>query len=86
MLTPTPTPTPNPTPNRRCIFAELMLRVPFFPGTSDIDQLARVFTALGTPTETDWPGLSSLPDYVPFQGVPGTPLREVFTAASPGPP
>ena len=30
----------------RCIFAEMMLRVPFFPGTSDIDQLARVFTAL----------------------------------------
>ena len=52
MLTPTPNPNPNPTPNPRCIFAELMLRVPYFPGTSDIDQLARVFTALGTLTLT----------------------------------
>ena len=67
-----------------CIFAEMMLRVAYFPGTSDIDQLARIFTALGTPTEATWPGLSSLPDYVPFQPVPGTPLRDVFTAASKG--
>ena len=66
------------------IFAEMMLRVAYFPGTSDIDQLARIFTALGTPTEATWPGLSSLPDYVPFQPVPGTPLRDVFTAASKG--
>lgn len=64
-----------------CIFAELMLRVPYFPGTSDIDQLARVFTALGTPDESTWPGLTSLPDYVAFQPVPGTPFRDVFTAA-----
>ena len=42
-----------------CIFAELLLRVPYFPGQSDIDQLSRIFTALGTPTETTWPGVSS---------------------------
>lgn len=33
----------------RC--AELMLRRPWFPGESDIDQLGKVFQALGTPTE-----------------------------------
>ena len=32
-------------------------------GESDIDQMARVFRALGTPTERRWPGVSSLPDY-----------------------
>jgi cyclin-dependent kinase 7 len=38
-----------------CIFAELMLRVPFVAGNSDIDQLAKIFHALGTPTEETWP-------------------------------
>jgi cyclin-dependent kinase 7 len=39
-----------------CIFAELMLRVPYFAGDSDIDQLGKIFAALGTPTEATWPG------------------------------
>ena len=34
-----------------CIFAELMLRKPYFPGSSDIDQLGRIYAGLGTPTE-----------------------------------
>jgi cyclin-dependent kinase 7 len=38
-----------------CIFAELMLRVPFVAGDSDIDQLGKIFHALGTPTEETWP-------------------------------
>ena len=38
-----------------CIFAELMLRTPYFPGTSDLDQLGKIFAALGTPTEETWP-------------------------------
>ena len=65
-----------------CIFAELMLRVPYFPGNSDIEQLSRIFTGRGTPTEETWPGVSSLPDYIPFQPQPGQPMRELFTAAS----
>ena len=38
-----------------CIFAELMLRIPYLPGESDMDQLKTTFRALGTPTEEDWP-------------------------------
>ena len=38
-----------------CIFAELMLRVPYLAGESDMDQLKTIFRALGTPTEEDWP-------------------------------
>jgi serine/threonine protein kinase len=38
-----------------CIFAELMLRTPYLPGESDMDQLKTVFRALGTPTEEEWP-------------------------------
>jgi cyclin-dependent kinase 7 len=36
-----------------CIFAELMLRQPYFPGDSDIDQLSKIYSALGTPTEEE---------------------------------
>ncbi|SCZ87479.1 BZ3500_MvSof-1268-A1-R1_Chr2-2g04945 [Microbotryum saponariae] len=38
-----------------CIFAELMLRVPYMAAESDVEQLNVIFSALGTPTEKDWP-------------------------------
>uniref|UniRef100_G3P601 Cyclin-dependent kinase 7 n=1 Tax=Gasterosteus aculeatus aculeatus TaxID=481459 RepID=G3P601_GASAC len=76
-----------------CILAELLLRIPFLAGDSDLDQLTKIFEALGTPTEETWPslvllvfpiclqGMSSLPDYVSFKIFPGTPLEHIFTAA-----
>ncbi|KAI8970191.1 kinase-like domain-containing protein [Mycotypha africana] len=64
-----------------CIFAELMLRTPYVAGESDMDQLTKIFHALGTPTEHEWPGLSTLPGYVPFKHFPKVPLRQYFTAA-----
>ena len=47
-----------------CIFAELMTRAPLFPGGSDIDQLSRVFSLRGTPTDESWPAVSKLPAIV----------------------
>jgi cyclin-dependent kinase 7 len=38
-----------------CIVAELLLRVPFLPGESDLDQLTKIFTTLGSPNEETWP-------------------------------
>ncbi|CAG2108156.1 unnamed protein product [Medioppia subpectinata] len=63
-----------------CILAELLLRMPFLAGMSDLDQLSKITQALGTPTEAVWPGVESLPDYVTFKYQPGTPLKEIFTA------
>lgn len=40
------------------ILAELMLRIPYLPGETDMDQLKTIFRALGTPTEEDWPVIS----------------------------
>lgn len=40
------------------IFAELMLRIPYLPGESDMDQIKTTFRALGTPTEEEWPVLT----------------------------
>lgn len=64
------------------IFAELMLRTPYLPGDTDLDQLTTIFKALGTPTDKDWPFHKSLPDYHPFDYYPRTPLQGLFTAAS----
>ncbi|KAJ9516345.1 hypothetical protein QJQ45_001041 [Haematococcus lacustris] len=52
--------------------SELLLRRPWLPGTSDIDQLGKIFKALGTPTEECWPGR---PSYLEFQKVVPQPLR-----------
>ncbi|XP_020904836.1 cyclin-dependent kinase 7 [Exaiptasia diaphana] len=64
-----------------CILAELLLRVPFLQGGTDLDQLSKIFETLGTPSEETWPGVSTLPDYVQFKSFPGIPLKDIFTAA-----
>ncbi|ORY70635.1 kinase-like domain-containing protein, partial [Leucosporidium creatinivorum] len=65
-----------------CIFAELMLRVPYMAGESDFEQLNTIFSALGTPTETEWPGHKDLPEFVEFEKKPKQDLRALFSAAS----
>ena len=45
-----------------CIFAEMVLGNPLFPGDSEIDQLFRIFRTKGTPSEKTWPGVTALPD------------------------
>ena len=39
---------------------------------TDISQLAKIFQILGTPTEANWPGYTSLPDYPKYQ-IPSQP-------------
>jgi len=46
-----------------CIMAEMLTGKPLFPGTSNEDQLQRIFKLMGTPTEHNWPGISTLPNY-----------------------
>lgn len=43
-----------------CIFAELFLRKPLFPGQYEIDQLNQIFQLLGTPSHEEWPNNSSI--------------------------
>ncbi|KAI8462024.1 kinase-like domain-containing protein [Phakopsora pachyrhizi] len=64
-----------------CIFAELMLRTPYLVGENDFDQLNTIFRALGTPTESDWPGHKKLADYLEFPKQPRQPLDLLFSAA-----
>lgn len=60
------------------LLSELLLRVPWLPGDNDIDQLGRIFQALGTPTQDNWPGHDQLPGYVEFNKVSPPPLRTLF--------
>ena len=64
-----------------CVFAELMLRKPVFPGTSDLDQLTKIFTLLGTPTEEQWPGMRCLPQFMECRPCPAPPMRKFFPTA-----
>ena len=48
-----------------CIFAEMHLGRPLFPGASDADQLNLIFAALGTPDASVYPDIATLPDYKP---------------------
>ncbi|KAG1471483.1 hypothetical protein G6F56_002094 [Rhizopus delemar] len=46
-----------------CIMAEMYTGRPLFPGTTNEDQLQKIFRILGTPTEQTWPGISQLSEY-----------------------
>ena len=51
---------------------------PLFPGDSEIDELFKVFRVLGTPNDTNWPGVSLLPDYKKdFPNWPSVPLSKI---------
>ena len=65
-----------------CIIAELLLRVPFLPGESDLGQLTKIFEVFGHPTEEVWPGVTDLPDYVQFKPLPKQLLKDIFSAAT----
>jgi cell division cycle 2-like len=45
-----------------CIFAEFLTSEPLFMGKNEVDQLALIFSLLGTPTSQSWPGFRSLPN------------------------
>lgn len=46
-----------------CIFAEMANGRPLVAGTSEADQLDRIFRLLGTPTLQEYPGMAQLPEY-----------------------
>jgi negative regulator of PHO system len=48
-----------------CIMAEMYTGRPLFPGTTNEDQLVRIFRIMGTPSERSWPGISQFSEYKP---------------------
>lgn len=60
------------------VFAELILRTPFIAGNTDMHQIELICQAIGTPSEGNWPGVSKLEGFVPFDKVQAVRGREVF--------
>ena len=46
-----------------CIMAEMYTGRPLFPGTTNEDQLQKIFRLMGTPSERSWPGIAQFPEY-----------------------
>jgi serine/threonine protein kinase len=46
-----------------CIMAEMYTGRPLFPGTTNEDELMKIFRFMGTPSERSWPGISNFPEY-----------------------
>jgi len=62
-----------------CIMAEMYSGRPLFPGTTNEDQLQRIFRLMGTPSERSWPGISTFPEYKPnFPVYPTQDLRMIL--------
>ncbi|KAF4123299.1 hypothetical protein GMORB2_6851 [Geosmithia morbida] len=67
-----------------CIMAEMYTGRPLFPGTTNEDQITRIFRIMGTPTERTWPGITQLPEYKPTFNMYATQdLRTILPAIDP---
>jgi cell division cycle 2-like protein len=70
-----------------CIFAEMLTGEALFPGQGEIDELHKIFSVLGAPTELVWPAYKSLvkPEYqrrLSWKLPSRNRLREVFPVAA----
>ncbi|KAL7763457.1 hypothetical protein ACKLNR_006815 [Fusarium oxysporum f. sp. zingiberi] len=67
-----------------CIMAEMFTGRPLFPGTTNEDQIIRIFRIMGTPTERTWPGITQFPEYKPaFHMYATQDLRNILPAIDP---
>ena len=44
-----------------CVLGEMFTRRPILPGTSDLDQLEKIWQLCGTPNQHNWPHHDTLP-------------------------
>lgn len=44
-----------------CVLGEMFMRKPILPGSSDLDQLDKIWGLCGTPNQHSWPGYDLLP-------------------------
>ena len=51
-----------------CVFAELIIGKPLFKANNELGTLSKIIETIGCPSEENWPGVSQLPNYLPFGG------------------
>jgi serine/threonine protein kinase len=49
-----------------CVFAELITGKPIFKANNELGTLSNIIENIGCPNEDNWPGVSQLPNYLPF--------------------
>lgn len=59
-----------------------MLRCPLFPGDNEFDQLVKIFTILGSPTENNWKDFKLLKNAKIFRQRNPYPLNKLFPSAT----
>ncbi|KAL1396474.1 hypothetical protein pipiens_002683 [Culex pipiens pipiens] len=66
-----------------CIMSELYTFRPLFPGSSEVDQLFKICSVLGTPDKLDWPDGHKLASSIQFRfpECPKIPLESLVTRA-----
>lgn len=68
-----------------CIMSELITTKPLFPGSNEVDQLFRIMTILGSPTEKTWPDGFTLAKKIryTFPSIHGSGLAKVLPSHIP---
>lgn len=68
-----------------CIMSELITTRPLFPGSNEVDQLFKIMSVLGSPTEKTWPGGFALARKIryTFPSVHGSGLAKVLPSHVP---
>uniref|UniRef100_A0A7I4Y4L6 cyclin-dependent kinase n=1 Tax=Haemonchus contortus TaxID=6289 RepID=A0A7I4Y4L6_HAECO len=66
-----------------CIMGEFVLLKPLFPGNGELDEINKIFTELGTPSDSIWEGYSELPGpkMMKLGNYPYNQLRKKFHAS-----
>ena len=50
-----------------CLMTELFTGTPLFKGKNELETLGNICGIIGKPSEENWPGVSKLPLYIPFE-------------------
>ena len=51
-----------------CVFTELIIGKPIFKANNELGTISNIIEIIGCPSEENWPGVSQLPNYLPFTG------------------
>lgn len=66
-----------------CVFAELLIGSPIFPGSSGVDQLVEIIKVLGTPTKDELKSMNPNYEEFRFPQIKAHPLGSIFKPRTP---